>query len=231
MVETTFIIAFFAGFVSFLSPCVLSIIPGFLAYLSGTTPRIKGGRRKIFLNTVAFVAGFSLVFALLGLLLSTILSSVSYEVRIWLSRVAGIIIIIFGLYVLRLIRIPFLESEHKFKVRKFSITYITSFVFGAAFAIGWTPCVSAVLGSILALAVTSPAHSFFLLLSYALGLGIPFLIVGMFSNHVLGFMQKFRTFFKYFNIFVGALLVLLGFLIFTDNLAVAVKLLVRWLGF
>ncbi len=231
MVETTFIIAFFAGFVSFLSPCVLSIIPGFLAYLSGTTPKIKGGRRKIFLNTVAFVAGFSLVFALLGLLLSTILSNVSYDVRIWLSRLAGIIIIIFGLYVLRLIRIPFLENEHKFKVRKFSITYITSFVFGAAFAIGWTPCVSAVLGSILALAVTNPAQSFFLLLSYAIGLGIPFLIVGMFSNHVLGFMQRFRTFFKYFNIFVGALLVLLGFLIFTDNLAVAVRLLVRWLGF
>ncbi|MBI2110725.1 cytochrome C biogenesis protein, partial [Candidatus Woesearchaeota archaeon] len=143
MVEPTAIIAFGAGLISFLSPCVLPLIPGFLAYLSGTTGK-DSSRTHTFLNSIAFVLGFSLVFALLGVLLNTILENVSYSVQTWLSRIGGIIIIIFALSILGLIKIGFLQKEHKFHVKKkFSISYITSFVFGAAFAVGWTPCVSA----------------------------------------------------------------------------------------
>jgi len=219
MVEPTIIVAFIAGIISFISPCVLPLIPGFLAYLSGTSTGKQGARLKIFLNSVAFVLGFSVIFALLGVLLNTVLERVSYNVQTWLSRIGGIIIILFAFYILGLIKVNFLEREHKFAVKKkFSITYVTSFVFGAAFAVGWTPCVSAILGSILALAVTKPSLSFTLLLSYALGLGIPFLLVGLFTSQAIKLINRSETALKYFNIIVGILLLVLGILVFTNNL-------------
>jgi len=227
MIEPTIIVAFIAGIVSFISPCVLPLIPGFLAYLSGTSAGQQNARLKLFLNSAAFVLGFSVIFALLGVLLNTVLESVSYNVQTWLSRIGGLVIILFALYVLGLIKISFLEREHKFAVKKkFSITYVTSFVFGAAFAVGWTPCVSAILGSILALAVTKPGLSFILLLSYALGLGIPFLLVGLFTTQAVKLINKSATFLKYFNITVGILLLILGILVFTNKLNVVANFFV-----
>ncbi|MBI3035081.1 sulfite exporter TauE/SafE family protein [Candidatus Woesearchaeota archaeon] len=224
MVEPTIIVAFIAGIVSFASPCVLPLIPGFLAYLSGTSAGQQNARLKIFLNSVAFVLGFSVIFALLGVLLNTVLERVSYNVQTWLSRVGGIIIILFALYILGLIKISFLEREHKFAVKKkFSITYVTSFVFGAAFAVGWTPCVSAILGSVFALVVTKPGLGFVLLMSYALGLGIPFLLVGLFTTQALKIINKSAAVLKYFNIVVGILL--LGILVFTNKL----NIVANWL--
>ena len=221
MVEVTVIVAFIAGIVSFVSPCILPLIPGFLAYLSGTSTGQEGARLKVFLNSVAFVLGFSVIFALLGVLLNTVLERVSYNVQTWLSRLGGVIIILFALYILGLIKISFLEREHKLKVKKkFSITYVTSFVFGAAFAVGWTPCVSAILGSVLALVATKPALGFVLLMSYALGLGIPFLLVGLFTTQAIKIISKSATVLKYFNIIVGILLLLLGILVFTNKLNV-----------
>ena len=221
MVEPTIIVAFIAGIVSFASPCVLPLIPGFLAYLSGTSSGQEGARLKIFLNSVAFVLGFSVVFALLGVLLNTVLERVSYNVQTWLSRIGGIVIILFALYVLGLIKISFLEKEHKLAVKKkFSVSYITSFVFGTAFAVGWTPCVSAILGSVLALVATKPGLGFILLMTYALGLGIPFLIVGLFSTQATALINRSTTALKYFNIIVGILLLILGILVFTNKLNV-----------
>ena len=225
MAAATIVIALIAGFVSFLSPCVLPLIPGFLAYLSGTAQGAKNARFQTFLNSVFFVLGFSFVFAIVGVLLNTVLEQVSHDAQAWLARAGGIVIILFGFYVLGFIKIPFLEREHKFAVRKkFSITYVTSFVFGAAFAAGWTPCVSAVLGSILMLAVTSPGQSFMLLLFYGIGLGIPFLLVGLFGTEALALINKSTTFLKYFNIIVGMLLITLGVLVFTGELNVVANL-------
>src|SRR3989338_8397383 len=221
MVEPTIIVAFIAGIVSFASPCVLPLIPGFLAYLSGTSAGQQNARLKVFLNSVAFVLGFSVIFALLGVLLNTILERISYSVQTWLSRIGGIIIILFALYILGLIKISFLEREHKLaKNKKFSITYVTSFVFGAAFAVGWTPCVSAILGSVFALAVTKPGLSFIFLISYSLVLGIPFLLVGLFTTQAIKLINKSATVLKYFNIVVGILLLVLGILVFTNKLNV-----------
>ena len=221
MVEPTIVVAFVAGIISFVSPCVLPLIPGFLAYLSGTSAGQQGARLKMFFNSVAFVLGFSVVFAMLGVLLNTILERVSYNVQTWLSRIGGVIIILFALYILGLIKINFLEREHKLKVKKkFSITYITSFVFGSAFAVGWTPCVSAILGSVFALVVTKPGLGFVLLLSYALGLGIPFLLVGLFTTQATNLINRSATVLKYFNIVVGILLLILGILVFTNKLNV-----------
>lgn len=219
MVEVSFIITFIAGILSFLSPCILPIVPGFLAFLAGTTPsEAKGMRFQIFLNSVFFVLGFSLIFAILGVLLRTALEASSDVVLTWLGRIGGLFIILFGLYLVGLVKIPLLDREHKFKVKQFNVRYVTSFMFGAAFAVGWTPCVGAVLGAVLTLAATAPAQSFFLLLSYSLGLGLPFLAVGLFTTELTGWLNKLPRFLKYFNIIVGILLILLGVLVFTQNL-------------
>jgi len=220
MIEISLTIAFIAGLVSFLSPCVLPIIPGFLAYLAGSSiEEAKSRRLAIFLNSLFFVLGFSVIFALLGVLLNTILKAVAYDVQIWLARVGGGIIIFFGLYLVGLFKIPFFEREHKFKVtRRFGPRYVTSFLFGSAFAAGWTPCVGAVLGGILGLAAASPVSAFSLLLTYALGLGVPFLVVGLFTAQADHFISRYIHLVKYVNVIFGLILIGIGILAFTQNL-------------
>jgi len=213
-------VAFIAGIVSFLAPCVLPLVPGYLAYLAGSTSLDDPTRKKtIFVNSIFFVLGFSVLFALLGVLLNTVLEAVAYDVQIWLARVGGILIIAFGLYLTGLIHIGFLEREHKFTIkRRFNSRYLTSFLFGAAFAAGWTPCVGAVLGGILALAVSQPGSSFALLLSYSLGLGLPFLLVGAFTAQASQLIIKYSRWLKPINIVFGVLLIALGVLVFTQSL-------------
>lgn len=215
-------VSFLAGLVSFLAPCVLPLIPGFLAYLAGSSlheSESRAKRSQVFLNAIFFVIGFSLVFALLGVLLNTVLERVAYDVQIWLSRIGGAIVIFFGLYLTGLIKIPFLEQEHKIKVANIKSRYLTSLLFGSAFAAGWTPCVGAALGAILGLAATEPGSAFTLLLAYALGLGIPFLIVGFFASHAAAFINRYAKVFKYVNIIFGIILIGLGILIFTQTLS------------
>ncbi|MBL7055376.1 sulfite exporter TauE/SafE family protein [Candidatus Woesearchaeota archaeon] len=175
---------------------------------------------SIFINSVFFVLGFSLIFSLVGVLLQSVLSSVSFTVQTWLGYLGGTIIIFFGIFLLGLVKIPFLEQEHKLKVkRKFKYSYATSFVFGSAFAVGWTPCVGAILGAILTLAVSNPASAFPLMLSYSLGLGIPFLIVGLFTNQAASWITKSGNKLKYINYVFGVILIILGIFVFTNQLS------------
>src|SRR3989338_346355 len=181
---------------------------------------MESSRWGIFINSVFFVLGFSIIFSIVGVLLQSVLSNVAYTVQNWLGYIGGAIIIIFGLYLLGLIRIGFLEREHKLKVkRKFKYSYITSFLFGAAFAVGWTPCVGAVLGTILTLAITNPASAFKFLFSYSLGLGIPFLVVGLFTSRASKLIKKAGPKLKYFNYIFGVMLIILGILVFTSQLS------------
>ncbi|MBI2668405.1 sulfite exporter TauE/SafE family protein [Candidatus Woesearchaeota archaeon] len=189
---------------------------------------------RIFLASLFFVLGFSVIFSLVGVLLQSVLANVAAGVQIWLGRIGGTIIILFGLYLLGLISIPFLEREHKMRVTtQFRSMYVTSFVFGAAFAVGWTPCVGAVLGAILTLAATQPGTAFLLMLSYSLGLGIPFLLVGLFANQAQRLISKAGAWLKYAQYFFGVVLVMLGIFVFTNqlsriaNLAFVSDLLIR----
>jgi cytochrome c-type biogenesis protein len=225
MVEVTYLVAFLAGIVSFLAPCVLPIVPGFLAYLAGTTVREGAAKRwDIVVASFLFVAGFSLVFSLLGVLLNTILTSVAYNVQVWLARAGGLIIIFFGLYLTGLITVGWLEQEHKFAVTGIKSKYLTSFLFGVAFAAGWTPCVGAALGAILGLAATRPALTFTLLLAYSLGLGLPFIITGLFASRAAGWIERYSRALSYVNIAFGVLLVVIGILIFTQTLGLVANL-------
>lgn len=215
------VVAFVAGLVSFLSPCVLPIIPGFLAYLAGAGSNEQGpSRGTVFLHSVLFVLGFSSVFALLGVLLNTVLQSIAYDVQTWLARIGGVIIIFFGLYLMKLIRVPFLERAHTINVvGKVQSKHVTSFLFGAAFAAGWTPCVGAALGAILGLAASAPGTALTLLFAYAVGLGVPFLIIGAFAAEASTWLNKATTSLGYVQVVFGVLLVVLGILIFTQNLS------------
>ena len=232
MTESLIIGAFLGGLISFLAPCVLPIIPGFLAYLAGASTTDTGSKRKeIFVNSVFFVLGFSVVFALLGVLLNTLLENIAYDVQLWLSRIGGLMIIFFGLYLVGLIKIRFLEKEYKFRVKTElsaqggsisggkSARYVTSFLFGLAFAVGWTPCVGPALGVILGLAAIQPGSALILLFTYALGLGIPFLVVGAFTGQAADFINRHVTRLKYLNIVFGVILLALGILIFTQKLS------------
>lgn len=210
-----------AGFVSFLAPCVLPLIPGYLSFLAGSTLGGKAPtRREIFLTSVSFVLGFSIVFALLGALLSSVLASVAYDVQLWLSRIGGVLMIIFGLSLANLISFSFLSREHKaFTPKRFSSRYLTGVVFGFAFAAGWTPCVGPALGAILGLATTAPGSAFWLLLAYAIGLGIPFLIVGLFTSSAQTFIVRYERPLARVSVVFGYILIILGVLVFTQKLS------------
>ncbi len=175
---------------------------------------------SIFISSVFFVLGFSVVFSIVGILLQTVLLHSSQTVLAWLGRIGGVIIILFGLFLLGLIKPSFLMSDHKIAVKKkFNSYYVTSFVFGAAFAVGWTPCVSAALGAILALATIQAGSAFFLLFAYTLGIGIPFLLVGLFTNQAQNFINRIGKALKYFEYIFGALLIAIGVLIFVGELS------------
>jgi len=226
MSDITIFIAFGAGIISFLAPCVLPLVPGFIAYLGGIalenkTPDALASRFAMFHASLFFVLGFTTVFAGLGLVLHGALVTVGPEVQIILARVGGAIVIYFGLYLMGLVKLSFLERPHIFKVhKKFSSRTVTSFVFGAAFAMGWTPCVGAALGAILGLAALAPAKTFFLLVAYALGLGVPFLIIGAFAGEIEKYLSRSFAWVQYVNILFGGVLVWFGALAFTQNLSV-----------
>ena len=228
MVEPTILIAFSAGLGSFIAPCILPMIPAFLAYISGTTlTEIKNDQKSNFqinkinivINTIFFVLGFSIVFSTLGVLINSILSDNINQFTDSLNVVAGIIIIIFGAFSILSGKINSLNKEKKFHIKNFKSSYPMSFVFGLAFAIGWTPCVGPILGTILTLAATTPSISFSLLLAYSTGLGIPFILMGVFFSKSTKIISSMTKHLKYYNMVLGGFIILLGILIFTNQLA------------
>jgi cytochrome c-type biogenesis protein len=240
-VETSVLVSAFAGLGSFLSPCVLPILPGFISYLSGTTANEAknsettgittandGGqslttrratRLNIFLNTVYFVLGFSLVFSVLGVVLNSVLATYGNGFQHSLTSIGGIVIVAFGVYLILSTKLRTLNFEKKMtKLPRFKTSYVTSLVFGAAFAAGWTPCVGPILGSTFALAATHPAAAYNSLLAYSLGLGIPFLITGAFFSRATGLIRRMVKHLKYFNLAMGGILIVVGILLFTNRL-------------
>jgi cytochrome c-type biogenesis protein len=249
VVEINVIVSALAGAGSFFSPCILPILPAFISYLSGTTlhevqnsnnnnntitTTTSGGsaaaaaaakqsltvkrstRLNIFLNTVYFVLGFSLVFAVLGVILNSVLVTVGIGFQSALQSIGGVVIILFGAYLILSTKLRRLNFEKKMtKLPRFKTSYITSFVFGA----GWTPCVGPILGSTFTLAATAPGAAYNSLLAYSLGLGVPFLITGAFFSQATGLIRRMVKYLKYFNPIMGAVLIILGILVFTNQLA------------
>ena len=229
MAEITLAVAALAGLGSFVAPCILPMIPAFLAYISGTTlselNQNKGSkivtinRTNIVLNSVFFVLGFSVVFSTLGVIINSVLATSAGELVESLNQVGGIIIIGFGVFLLLSMKISKLNMEKKFFPKRSKASYPMSFVFGLAFAVGWTPCVGPILGTILTLAATTPSVAFNLLLVYSLGLGIPFILIGVFYSRASKIIRSMGKHLKYYNLVLGGFIVLLGVLVFTNQLA------------
>lgn len=237
LAETSVLISALAGAGSFFSPCILPIIPAFVSYLSGTAlteiqsqkPSLnsasvamkKSTRLNIFLNTVYFVLGFSLVFAIMGVVLNSFLANLGTGFQNTFQVIGGAVIIAFGGYLILSMKLRILNFEKRMKnLPRFKTTYLTSFVFGAAFASGWTPCVGPILGTTLTLAATSPGAAYNSLLAYSLGLGVPFLITGAFFSQSTKIIRKMVKHLKYFNPLMGAILIVLGILVLTNQLSV-----------
>jgi cytochrome c-type biogenesis protein len=212
-------IAFLAGVVSFLSPCVLPLVPGYVSMLSGASiEELKSDAAsaltgKIFWNSVAFVMGFSAVFILLGASASTVGRFLLAQRNIF-NVIAGIIIIIFGLHLTGLVKIPFLYRDKRIDTGAPRRGLGGSFVLGFAFAFGWTPCIGPILTGILAVAATRDTvfQGVFLLAIYSAGLAIPFLLTGLGLSQFLKFYGRFRKHLQVVEIVSGVLLIMLGVL-------------------
>ena len=206
---------------------MLPVIPAFLAQLAGSSLGYTDLRRRDLLaGTVLFVAGFSAVFAVLGVLVNAVLQGAATEIVTWLSRVAGVIIIALGLHLTGLLRIPLLDRNYSIRPSGLPGSssgmkpgHLSSLLFGASFAVAWTPCVGPVLGSTLALAAVRPASAFPLLLAYAIGLGMPFLLVGLFPGRAFAFIKRHRRGAHFVHLAFGFVLIGIGVLVFTDKLS------------
>ncbi len=228
MVEVNLILAFLAGLTSFFAPCVTVLVPAFLSHMAGVSlsdvqSGISGRQRAIFLNTIFFVIGFTIIFVLLGASIG-LLSSLVRNFQIWLGRIGGLVIIYLGLASLKLVPSPFV-SLHTGLPAPRSAGYLSSAVVGSAFAIGWTPCVGPVLAAILVLAGTTASltSGVTLLLSYSAGLMLPFLLVGLFTARSAQFLSSHPKTINTLSLLGGIILIILGILVFTNQFALLVS--------
>ena len=217
-------LALLAGLVSFLSPCVLSLIPAYIGYLSSRSLTPEGAtveqRWETIAHGLAFVLGFSVVFVALGATASAI-GMLLFDARGLLTRVGGVIVILFGLHTLGVIHIPFLEYDtRRQKAPDRRLGYLSSAFMGVFFSAGWAPCVGPVLGAVLTLALTADAlgRGVVLLAAYSLGLGIPFLFAAAGVGRVSALLRRYRQAMRYASVATGVFLVLIGVLVFTDSL-------------
>jgi cytochrome c-type biogenesis protein len=216
MLEVSIPAAVLGGLISFLSPCVLPLVPPYLSYLAGTTlDELQAGddwavRRRALLTALLFVAGFSTVFVLLGATASVLGQALRQHLEL-LSTVAGVVIIIMGLHLLGLFRIGLLYREARVEVGR-SASVWGAYVMGLAFAFGWTPCIGPILAAILALAgsETSVARGALLLAAYSAGLGIPFVLAALAMKPFVAFLKRVRSRFGMIEKAMGAFLVLTG---------------------
>lgn len=214
--------SFIAGILTFVSPCILPLIPAYITFITGVTlDELKGNERPlrpVFLNSLFFVFGFSLVFIALGASASFLGGLVSGNKTV-LQWIGGIIVIVFGVHLTGLIRIPLLCRQAGMQARRSRLSYLTPFLFGIAFAIGWTPCVGPILSSILILASTQETvtQGIVLLSVYSLGLGVPFLITALFINAALRLFERIKRVYHIVEIISGVILIIVGLLIITDG--------------
>ena len=219
--------AFFAGVLSFLSPCVLPLIPGYISFISGesvqalrNSEEIRTTRKRVILSSLFFVIGFSFIFILLGASATTLGRFLLKYLKIF-SIIAGIIVIILGLHMTGILRIKALYYEKKFQVQKKPVNVFGSFLIGIAFAFGWTPCIGPILAAILAVAAAQNTiiKGMLLLTVYSLGLAIPFMIT---AYSITLFFKLFDKIKKYFNIIEwvsGILLIIIGIMMITGLFA------------
>src|SRR3954453_17943891 len=235
--QITLIAAFAAGVLSFGLPCVLPLIPGYISFVSGiSVEEIPGdgapatSRMQVFFTSLAFVIGFSIVFVLLGAS-ATAIGKLMFAKLPLLSKIAGGILIVFGLHTMGVFRLGFLETEKRMQSQRKPAGPIGAMLVGVAFAFGWTPCIGPILGGILAIAGSknSVSEGVTLLAVYSLGLGIPFLLTSLAINQFFSATRRVRKYYHAIEVASGVLLVAIGLLIFTGQLTIITRYLQPYL--
>jgi len=234
------VVAFSAGLFSFLSPCVLPLFPSYLSFITGmSVDRLasdvtRGARSRVLLHSTAFIVGFTVVFVSLGASFSAA-GQFLFAYRDWIRMIGGALIIVFGLYIAGFLRVGVFGRTKQFQIRSKPAGFVGSFAVGVTFAIGWTPCVGPILGSILTLASNDKTvrQGIALLLAYSAGLGVPFLVSAMALGGFLRFFTRYRPFIPAVERVAGILLVAVGILVATNYYIVlnswAVSFTPEWL--
>ena len=223
MENISLLVAFGAGLLSFLSPCVLPLVPVYLASLYGREifePKAKRFRMPVFLHSLSFVIGFSVVFTLFGVGAGLVGFALSSHLAV-IHQIAGSLLIAFGLFLLAALKVPWLNFERRLTPsRGVTIGYLRSFLTGGIFSLAWTPCVGPILGGILTLALSSETawHGAYLLAVYSFGLGLPFLIIGAAFDSITPLLKHIHRYSNLIYIISGLLLIAIGVLILTNNL-------------
>jgi cytochrome c-type biogenesis protein len=222
--EVTYIGAFIAGLLSFLSPCVLPLIPSYITYITGLSFADLQAehpsniiRQKSIFHSLAFIAGFTVIFVLLGAS-ATYIGTFLHHNAVIIRKIGGILLVVLGIHVTGLIPLKFLMGEKRVSIRHKPAGYAGSFLVGIAFAAGWTPCIGPILAAILAVAATEESvfQGILLLLLYSLGLGVPFLISALAMHQFLVVFNRFKKFIRLFEIITGIFLMIIGVLIYSN---------------
>ncbi len=228
MTDVSLPIAFSAGFLSFFSPCILPLIPAYITYITGTTVEDELEGKKMFAvsRTLGFVIGFTIIFMIMGVSASFV-GKVFDEYKEIFTRVSGILITVFGLNMMGILKLSILNKELRFKLPKIT-SWFSSILMGMAFAAGWTPCIGAVLGSILLYAGTTATVSkgVYLLLAYSIGLAIPFILTALLINQFNAFLAKSEKVMPYITKISGLIIVILGVLIFFNRVYIIANLFI-----
>jgi cytochrome c-type biogenesis protein len=236
--DVSYFAALVAGILSFVSPCVLPLVPGYLSFISGVSLESahsgdalpEGTTRRVFLSSIAFVLGFSTVFVALGASASTIGGFINEKAAI-LTKIAGVLVILFGLHTMGVLRIKWLYRQAQIDVQRKPAGPLGAFLVGLAFAFGWTPCIGPILGSILALAAQEGTvrHGTALLSVYSLGLGVPFLLTSLAVNKFFAAFKKVRKYYRAIEIVAGLLMVGIGVLLVTNKFTLITRVLTPYL--
>jgi len=222
--EISILIAFSAGLLSFVSPCVLPLIPSYITYITGVSfkeltdaeARAKLRWATIF-HSLLFIMGFSTIFILMGASASY-LGQLMLQYQYWIMKGGGVLIIILGIHFTGVINLPFLQMERRFELKKKPLGYLGSFLVGIVFAAGWTPCVGPILSTILLYASTSKSYKtgVVLLAFYSMGLGVPFFLSSLAFNLFLSAFERIKRYMRVITIVSGSFLIAIGILLLTD---------------
>jgi cytochrome c-type biogenesis protein len=236
MTQISLIAAFSAGLLSFVSPCVLPLVPSYISYITGlSVEQLTDANERskfksaIIVNALLFIVGFSVVFIAFGASASFI-GQVLIAYQDHIRRIGGVLIIVFGLYLVGVLNINFLQMEHRIQFRNRPVGYLGSFLIGIAFAAGWTPCVGPVLGTILLYASTTDSlwNGVLLLSSYSLGLGLPLFLTALGVDRFLAYFKRARAYLWGVSTVSGVLLVVVGVMIYANSLTMITSFLERY---
>ena len=223
-------ISFTAGVLSFLSPCVLPLIPSYVSFITGLSlDDVQRSRRIALVHSLLFVTGFTLVFLALGAT-ATVLGRVLFQYRDWVGRIGGVLVIVFGLYLLGIFNIGAFARERRVHIANKPLGYLGTVLVGMAFAAGWTPCIGPILGGVLTYTASSADlnRGLLLLFAYSLGLAVPFVLAALMIDRFMALFQRYKGALLWMSRVSGILLIAVGVLMLTGSMTVLSTWLQRW---